>query len=270
MSLRCFRPIERDGLSARTLTQSGFSFAQGSPPDVPVIHYDLSRPRKKSKKGRCVYCGDEAVLTADHIPPKSLFPKSVWPNLLKIPSCGTCNGGASKDDEYLRTMIGLSAKGDCDDILKPIADATARALARPQAARFRNTILENVHETFVPNSSGILVPALIGTVDLGRFDRVTARIIKGIFYAQRGKPLPSEYHVVSYSTEGLRKLPMSVGQQLRAIIVALLEREPKYIGGPQFVYWSDYNTEDQNQSTWLLVIHRYHFFIGWTVKSLAL
>ena len=46
---------------------------------------------------------------------------------IKIPSCIKCNGGASKDDEYLRTMIGLSVKGERDEILKPLSDATARA-----------------------------------------------------------------------------------------------------------------------------------------------
>jgi hypothetical protein len=62
-------------------------------------------------------------------------------------------------------MIGLSAKGERDEILKPLSDATARALARPEAARFLNSILKTVRGTFVPTASGILVPAFLGTVD---------------------------------------------------------------------------------------------------------
>jgi len=222
--------------------------------------------RRKSKPSVCVYCGQEAVLTEDHIPPKTLYPKSLWPHLLKIPSCIKCNGGASKDDEYLRTMIGLSVKGERDEIFKPLSDATERALARPEAAGFRRSILKDVRETYAFGPEGILVPALVGNVDLERFDRVTARIIKGIFFHERGSRLPSDYRVVNYSTEGLRRLPMSVGQQLKAIIETLLTRELKQIGGPQFLYWSDYDLRDTCQSTWLLVIHRHHFFIGWTVR----
>jgi hypothetical protein len=203
----------------------------------------------------------------DHIPPKTLFPQSLWGKLLKVPSCVPCNGGSSKDDEYLRTMIGLSAKGERDEILQPISDAAARALARPQAARFRRSILETVRETFAPGPASILVPVLVGNVDLGRFDRVAARIIKGVFWAERGSRLPSDYDVIVYSTEGLRQLPQSVGLQLKSIVDTLLAREPRHVGGPQFLYWSDYNPLDPNQSTWLLVVHRQHFFIGWTVKA---
>src|ERR1022692_4134489 len=109
--------------------------------------------------------------------------------------------------------------------------------------------------------SRILVPALVGTVDLLRFDRV---IIKGLFYTERGVRLPSTYLVVSYSMAGLTRVPTAVGRPFRAIIELLMAREPKYVGGPQFVFWSDYDSSDANQSTWLLVIHRHHFFIGWT------
>jgi len=94
-------------------------------------------------------------------------------------------------------------------------------------------------------------------------------IIKAVFWAERGSRLPSDYSVITYSTEGLRQLPQSVGLPLKAIVDTLLAREPRHIGGPQFLYWSDYNPLDPNQSTWLLVIHRHHCFIGWTVKAPA-
>jgi hypothetical protein len=164
-------------------------------------------------------------------------------------------------------MIGLSAKGERDEILKPLSDATTRAFARPEGERFAKSILKTVRRTFVPTPSGVLIPAFFGTVNLDRLDLVTARIIKGIFYTERGRRLPSDYKVVAYSTEGLKRVPTSVGQQLKTIIEVLIAREPKRVGGPQFLYWSDYDPDDHNQSTWLLVIHRHHFFIGWTVKA---
>lgn len=224
----------------------------------------MAKHRKNSKLGECVYCGREALLTDDHIPPRTLYPESIWSRLLKIPSCFKCNNGASKDDEYLRTIIGLSAKGERDEILKPISDAAARALVRPEAAGFRQSIVKDIKEAFISGPAGILVPALVGTVDLLRFDRVISRIIKGLFYTERGVRLPSTYLVVSYSMAGLTRVPTAVGRPFRAIIELLMAREPKYVGGPQFVFWSDYDSSDANQSTWLLVIHRHHFFIGWT------
>jgi hypothetical protein len=88
----------------------------------------LAKSSKKQKTGICVYCGEDGLLTMDHIPPKGLYPQPLWSSLLKIPSCIKCNGGASKDDDYLRTMIGLSAKGKGEELLKPLVDAAMRRL----------------------------------------------------------------------------------------------------------------------------------------------
>jgi hypothetical protein len=227
----------------------------------------LSRRHKRRKPGVCVYCGRKALLTVDHIPPKALYPSGLWSQLLKIPSCLVCNGGASKDDEYLRTIIGLSAKGERDEILKPVSDAAVRSLVRPEATGFRASILNGITEMFVSGTEGIFRPALVGSVDLKRFDRVVARIIKGVFFFERGFPLPANYRVVNYSTDGLKKVPLRLGLQLKGFIEDVIVGEPKHIGGPQFVYWSHYNPDDLNQSKWILVLHRHHFFIGWTVKA---
>jgi 5-methylcytosine-specific restriction endonuclease McrA len=55
--------------------------------------------------GTCVYCGKVGPTTDDHIPPKCLFPPPIRHTLPKVPSCWTCNGGSSKDDEYFRLRI---------------------------------------------------------------------------------------------------------------------------------------------------------------------
>jgi hypothetical protein len=93
----------------------------------------LPKKRKKLKQGVCVYCGCEAGLTEDHIPPQSLYPPELHSKLLLVPSCAGCNGGASKDDEYLRTIIGLSAKGQGEETLKPLSEASVRALVAPSS-----------------------------------------------------------------------------------------------------------------------------------------
>jgi hypothetical protein len=92
----------------------------------------------------------------------------MWSGLHKIPSCFECNNGASKDDEYLRTMIGLSAKGERDSVLGPISEAAVRSLVRPEAAGFRASILKDIKEVFTPGPGGVLVPALVGIADVPR------------------------------------------------------------------------------------------------------
>ena len=230
------------------------------------LKWNLAKHRKKQKLGLCVYCGRQGVVTENHIPPKALFQKAAHASLLRIPSCVTCNTGASKDDEYLRTMIALSAKGERNASFDTLVEKTVRSLVRPEAAHFRESIMRGLSETFIPSPAGVLVPAVLGDVDLSRFDKVIARIIKGIFFDERGRRLHSDYEVVSYSTAGLTRVSVAVGQRLQSYIGPLLARDPKQIGGPEFLYWSDYNPSDIDQSWWILLIHRHHSFIGWTVE----
>jgi hypothetical protein len=96
---------------------------------------------------------------------------------------------------------------------------------------------------------------------------VAGRIIKGIFFTERGFRLSSDYRVVSYSMEGLKGVSLGVGRQLLAFIEAVTTGDPKHIGGLQFLYWSVYyNPSNLNESVWVLIIHRHHIFIGWTVR----
>ena len=164
-------------------------------------------------------------------------------------------------------MIALSANGQGEGDLKPLSDASIRSLLRPESAGFRKAIMDGLQETFVEGAEGILKSATVGTVDLSRFDRVVARIIKGVFYSERGVRLPSDYRVVNYSVQGLTKIPIKAGKVLQSNIECLIERDPRHVGGPQFLYWSDYCKTDPSMSFWAMVIHRHHFFIGWTVKA---
>ena len=226
--------------------------------------YGLAKRGKKEKIGICVYCGEVRELTEDHIPPKALFPPELHKNLLRVASCVCCNTGASKDDEYLRTVIALSAKSERGPALKVISDAAIRSLKRPEAAGFRNSIVNGLQETFVKNSEGIIVPATFGNVDLVRFDSVIKRIIKALFAFERGMRLPSGYKVLSYSTEGLTTMDKASGEKLAEQIKRTTATDVKAIGGQQFRYCSVYSEPDTHCSFWVIAIYGFHYFIGST------
>lgn len=54
---------------------------------------------------QCVYCGSNAT-TRDHVPPRFLLDRPFPPNLHTVPSCASCNQGASLDEQYLLTLLG--------------------------------------------------------------------------------------------------------------------------------------------------------------------
>jgi hypothetical protein len=177
-----------------------------------------------------------------------------------------CNNGASKDDEYLRTMIALSAKTHQDEAMEEVSRAAVRSLARSEAARFRNFLLGGLQDTFIRNERGVFVPATFGSIDLTRLDRVISRIIKGLFYTERGDRVPDDYDVVNYSTAGLTRIPKLTALPILAQVRAAMHTPMKLVGGPQFAFWSVYDPADLNQSFWIIAIYRAHSFLGWTVR----
>jgi hypothetical protein len=60
---------------------------------------------ERSKTGVCVYCGERAKLTREHVIPECLFTKPLPPNMITVGTCFQCNNGKSDDDVYLRDFL---------------------------------------------------------------------------------------------------------------------------------------------------------------------
>jgi hypothetical protein len=130
--------------------------------------------------GTCVYCGEWRELTRDHVPPKSLFSKP-RPELITVPSCLTCNQGASKDDEYFRLMIvqGINREKfpqENSDSINAI-----NKLSQPERLSFAHYLLGR----YRPDIGGF-------TVDRHRIGAVLYRIAKGLYYHHTGKRLADD------------------------------------------------------------------------------
>lgn len=65
--------------------------------------------RKKQRIGLCHVCGQNKILTKDHIPPDNLFLKPKPSNMITVFTCEVCNGGTKLDDEYFRIYITAGA-----------------------------------------------------------------------------------------------------------------------------------------------------------------
>ena len=129
--------------------------------------------------GECVYCGEWRELTHDHVPPRSLFSKPRPSDLITVPSCRPCNGGASKDDEYFRLMIQLGI--DRERFPKENSNSVdaINKLAKPQRLRFASYLLDR----YRPNPSRFEVARV-------RVGSVLCRIARGLFYHHTAMRLP--------------------------------------------------------------------------------
>jgi hypothetical protein len=142
--------------------------------------------------GICTYCGKSGPTTYDHVPPKNLFPKPRPSNLRTVPSCLSCNQGASDDDEYFRLMLAMSndlAGNPHLDKVRPIA---LGALERPEHARLKRAIELTRSKIVLFSPTGdVAGHQETYAANTTRLDNVVSRTAAGwyfIIFGQRAEP----------------------------------------------------------------------------------
>jgi hypothetical protein len=218
--------------------------------------------RRSSVAGLCVYCSQRDAVTYDHVPPKSLFGKP-RPRLVTVPSCLQCNLGASKDDEYFRTMIAFRHDLDHPDASAAF-DAAMRSLARPRAGGMRTALLNGLREVDVRSPAGLyLGRAGSYDVDVDRLDRVVRRTMLGLFYREIGRPLPRHYNARAFL---LSQISPSGRAQIAAIVNTVQgARAPSFVGRRVLSYWWQRATDEPHASAWLLVFYERVAWLGITM-----
>lgn len=201
----------------------------------------------------CVYCGSTKELTNDHIPPKALFAKPRPSNLITVRSCRSCNGGASKDDEYFRLMISMrNDTGDHPAVRKNLP-LIYRSLEKPSKKGFQRALFGSMGEIEIVTPSGFYLGTTQGyDVDLSRLDRVAARIATGLFFHEFGKRLPPEFHVSAYSVDGFSRANQKTKSSISDILNKTKCSEPNVFGDGVFAYWFKQVKECDTTSVWVL------------------
>ena len=201
-----------------------------------------------------MYCGRKGRLTKDHIPPRGLFSKPPPKNLITVPSCSQCNSGASKDDEYFRTVLALKERAGDDFNARGIRDSVLRSLSRPRGRRFGGLFLSQVGYINPRTTSGIhLAKRLAYNVDLERLDRVAVRVVKGLHYILTGKRIPTGFQVVAFCEDGLRDLSETDREELRrTVVVPVLEGKYGAVGDDAMKYWVSFDPTGDFISAWIL------------------
>ena len=228
--------------------------------------------KKRSKVGQCVYCGKIRPITEDHVPPRNLFAKPRPSNLIKVPSCYEChseNKQASKDDEYLRLTLTMREDTAEHPDVEQILPTVLRSLARPDKVGFTQAFLRSFRDVNVVTQSGLYLGRKGAfDVNLTRLDSVARRIIKGVFYHEKGYRLPDDYDAVAYSESRLQDLTDNWKQKLQKnILEPLMLNAPKTIGQQVFSYRVAYSDSDPNTSVWLLGFYERVNFLCMTLPK---
>lgn len=141
---------------------------------------------------KCAICGVNEATTMDHIPPKNIFIPPRPQNMITVPSCASCNNGASGADEsfkaYLTTHIQsineLYGNNDIPDMLNKLLMPTLNN-NRKLTKRMNNS----AKPVSIRTSSGIY----IGKEWAIKFPQesldVLKRIVRGLYYKHTGHVL---------------------------------------------------------------------------------
>ncbi|MBC8484970.1 MAG: hypothetical protein H8D45_02905 [Bacteroidetes bacterium] len=221
-------------------------------------------PNKRNKKGECVYCGKMKSITKDHIPPKCLFSKPRPNNLISVPSCESCRIKYTKDDEYFKNMLALRIDAFDHPEAKKIIPSVIRSYEKKHKIGFRKSLFDNLREVELRTKSGLIVGKTGAyNVDFDRLNVVVIRIIKGLFYKEKGQRLPNTHYVLVYSDTAVNLSPES--KIKTTIINPLLNKEPTVFGDEIFTYRFSFLQDDPLSSIWLLVFFKSIYFVGFTV-----
>jgi hypothetical protein len=172
--------------------------------------------KKKFGPGKCVHCLKHVeARNCDHVFPESWYPDSTPPNLEKwqIPSCIPCNSEYGKLEQDFSQKIGLcldpfdpASASIVQKALRSLKSAEARDArdARHRHGKRQKILAEALEGNQIPDHGvfpglgdrwdipGERTAILISKVS---FERITEKIVRGIFYIEDKKFIEPPYKI---------------------------------------------------------------------------
>lgn len=151
-------------------------------------------------KTLCAICGINTATSSDHIPPKGIFSTPRSNDLITVPACTSCNGGASTDDEAFRMYLAIHV-----GISNPRTD---RLWEKHAARTFQhnkklNTCIMSLMKPAVLKTESGFEPGMVGRWDGEMFQNVIEKIIRGLYYHHSKQILGSQALIKIYALESL-------------------------------------------------------------------
>jgi hypothetical protein len=140
----------------------------------------------------CPFCGTNAVqhngkryISPEHVPPQSVFvDKNDKHGLITVPSCSSCNGGTSEQDERFKFQLSIQLGVDTPQ-KKAFWDSCRESLHHKSS--WRNNVIANTSPLLMPYGQGYGHPVAL---DVHPMQTVIIKIIRGLHWKVTGEVLP--------------------------------------------------------------------------------
>jgi hypothetical protein len=151
----------------------------------------MSKHQRLRTEGQCAYCGQQAMLTVDHVIPRCLFDgvaDGVPGNVPRLGVCQKCNVAKSADDAFLRDVLVRDPRLAEQSIAQDIRHgAHERSIAKEKSQYPRAA--SRLRFVPSPTGSGLLIAEPI--LPKGRLHGIFAGLVRGLMVAYEHCELPS-------------------------------------------------------------------------------
>jgi hypothetical protein len=226
--------------------------------------------QRRPKMGECIYCGSRGPITLDHVPPRSFYPKAAPKNLITVPSCPKCNGDFAKDDDYVRLVLTTTEGATGNPARDELIPAVKRFAERQESKRVLHSFYDSLESGYFPNSAGIFVRREHFIVDGARMDTFARRVVKALFYREKGHRLPDGYFInaIHYRRlEEIERLPGSDRDFWSFTVTELIENRPRKSWDKAFAYSWLQSPNDPEATWWLLEFYGTRQYLANTWKN---
>jgi hypothetical protein len=216
----------------------------------------MARRHRARRQGICTYCGQNAILTNDHVPPNNLFVPGTL-GRIKVPACEPCNNSYKQDDEYFR--LAITSGHEPHEARSDVTLEATSKLAAPAKTGLRTMMLSRIREAEVFTSEGLYLGNVVGMdVDPDRVYRVLRRVLRGLVFHHLGQRLNPVYEPTVRWFGEIHADPARIHQ----VLAALRNAERRSIGGHVFSYRFVAVGDPVERSVWSLCFFEHYEFLG--------
>jgi hypothetical protein len=138
--------------------------------------------QRKSREQPCVYCGQLAACTRDHVVPKALFPGPLPVEMMTVPACYACNQRKADLDTYLRDFLTADLSSYWNPTARTILEGKVRRSVQKNRSVLWRRARAETRWVDVNSPGGIYLGTLPAMpLDGGRLNGALTIVVKGLY-----------------------------------------------------------------------------------------
>jgi hypothetical protein len=216
------------------------------------------KKRKNREKRECVYCGNIAICTREHVIPECLYPESNFPaksQFVIVPVCSPCNNRKARDDSYVRDVLTSHISCNGNPTVRAVLPAVWRSMAK-NWSDFGRTAANQIRMKEMRTPAGIYLGHYSSVpLDWKRVERFLCLVTRGLYWKKFGKRLPELYDF------DVRRLCRADGLKILRTMIEFGGDRSFVIGEGVFGCFFVTAPDDQFFTNWLLMFYESIFFI---------